>query len=943
MKVKTFFIIIFSIILLTFPVIVLGTYDETNIVPQNDIPLVIIRIDESEETIQAAIEDDPEHEYGNIEDMNSSKHHTTRCVGTIEIVLPDGYESEYDLSNHPTGEQKLSYIRGRGNSTWMISSKKPYKIKYDKKQDVLGMGKNKEWALLANSFDPTLTHNAIMSWFGEEMVMEFTPKMLPVDVVMIGSESGTTYLGSYYLAELTDIGNNRIEIPELDENETENITGGYLLSLYYYDQDFKEPENTVFETEYSKIKFINENPYFDEGELTQGQELQRTYIRDYVNQIDNLIMNNDIIDENIHNQIAELMDLKSTADFWLMQEFFVNFDGYKTSSNYLYKKENGKLYWGPLWDFDLMLYMVDADELVQATGFNRSLPFKWLDRLRSNDPLFVELLKSEWEVMNEKLIELTKEDGVLNQLKERQRKAWDANYELWKEANYYGNETSIDEEFEKLYRIVDYRRNWFNDNIDNIGKVYSTVTYEIDGEIVKTETVRTESLLETIDLKPQKDGLLFDGWADKETNEKVEEYAIILKDITLVPRFVSSEEIKEKIDFYFSGYDVWVALEEGEYSRNSIKIFPDDHYELITNNIIWTSSNEDVATVENDSVILHSIGETTITATLFDGTTKSYVLHVYGEEQEFNDDPQEVVFDKESYTLEVGETAQIVYNYNSDKPVNPNVYMDVSCEIDDESIVERDYLDFYVIKGLKEGETYVTITIFNNDTRTTITTKKIKVTVVSKKDNTDEDTTLDEPEEPKPEITYEFIEGANQKYTIGDNGATFKIDAEYSLFENGGKVYVDDKLVSAENYTSKSGSTVITFTKNFMNSLSVGEHSLKVVFNNDAIATTKFTVAKANTTSEGSTSTGTNTTKTSTTSDTNTAIKLNTSSTNITSKGTNLTNGNVGTTGTEKTKNTTSETPKTGDNIVVWIILMIVSTLVFLGTIILPKIWKAKQ
>ena len=77
-----------------------------------------------------------------------------------------------------------------------------------------------------------------------------------------------------------------------------------------------------------------------------------------------------------------------------IQEFTINYDAYKTSSNYLYKKQDGKLYWGPLWDFDLMLYMVDVDEPEQIKGFNQSLPFPWLDNLRSNDPEFIKLLKN---------------------------------------------------------------------------------------------------------------------------------------------------------------------------------------------------------------------------------------------------------------------------------------------------------------------------------------------------------------------------------------------------------------------------------------------------------------------------------------------------------------------------------------------------------------------
>ena len=88
---------------------------------------------------------------------------------------------------------------------------------------------------------------------------------------------------------------------------------------------------------------------------------------------------------------------------------------------------------------------------------------------------------------------------------------------------------------------------------------------------------------------------------------------------------------------------------------------------------------------------------------------------------------------------------------------------------------------------------------------------------------------------------YKFLEGENQNYTINkDNELKFRIDAEYSLFD---KVYIDNELVDANNYTSKEGSTIITFNKEYINNFSVGEHTLKVVFN-DGEATTKFSVLK---------------------------------------------------------------------------------------------------
>lgn len=94
-------------------------------------------------------------------------------------------------------------------------------------------------------------------------------------------------------------------------------------------------------------------------------------------------------------------------------------------------------------------------------------------------------------------------------------------------------------------------------------------------------------------------------------------------------------------------------------------------------------------------------------------------------------------------------------------------------------------------------------------------------------------------------IEYEVIEGADQKYIITkDTEAKFRIDAEYSLFTQRGKVYVDDELVDEENYTTEEGSTIVTLKQSYVDTLSVGEHTLKVTFADGGVATTNFTIAK---------------------------------------------------------------------------------------------------
>ena len=88
---------------------------------------------------------------------------------------------------------------------------------------------------------------------------------------------------------------------------------------------------------------------------------------------------------------------------------------------------------------------------------------------------------------------------------------------------------------------------------------------------------------------------------------------------------------------------------------------------------------------------------------------------------------------------------------------------------------------------------------------------------------------------------YKFTEGANQIYTIDESkNAIFRIDADFSLFD--GKLYIDGILVDAKNYKAESGSTVITLNKEYVDTLSVGEHTIKVEFSDNGSATAKFEV-----------------------------------------------------------------------------------------------------
>ncbi|MBR1417238.1 MAG: hypothetical protein IJ572_05415 [Bacilli bacterium] len=93
--------------------------------------------------------------------------------------------------------------------------------------------------------------------------------------------------------------------------------------------------------------------------------------------------------------------------------------------------------------------------------------------------------------------------------------------------------------------------------------------------------------------------------------------------------------------------------------------------------------------------------------------------------------------------------------------------------------------------------------------------------------------------------SYKFIDGANQTVNISNNSKLeFRVNIDYDEFITSGKVFIDGELVDPSNYTSKEGSTIITFNADFGKKLSAKEHTISVRVA-DGEATTKFTITNS--------------------------------------------------------------------------------------------------
>ena len=81
------------------------------------------------------------------------------CVPVVEIAVAGGADivskDEYlrvqvtIKENDQVVLQTAGKAKGRGNYTWHGYPKKPYKIKFDEKQEVCGFPENKDWVLLS--------------------------------------------------------------------------------------------------------------------------------------------------------------------------------------------------------------------------------------------------------------------------------------------------------------------------------------------------------------------------------------------------------------------------------------------------------------------------------------------------------------------------------------------------------------------------------------------------------------------------------------------------------------------------------------------------------------------------------------------------------------------------------------------------------------------------
>ena len=281
-------------------------------------------------------------------------------------------------------EESVTFIRGRGNWTWEKYPKKPYALKLEKKQSILGMPAHKRWVLLA--LYRGFIGNALMFEATRRApTMPWAPRGQFVELVLNGK-----FQGLYFLCEQIKIDPNRVPIEKMDPKDVTYpaVSGGYLLEYdELYDEEFKfksdkfnlpvqikEPNDTLPEAQFDYIQgFINDM----EAEIKKIGSSQESHYGDY-------------------------LDVENFAEYWLILETICNYEAYKPRSVKMYKGRDGsdspngtvcKLKAGPLWDQEL--FLVDRQFNSKDMYY-----YKYLFK----DPVFVQAVKARWAIYKDNIL-----------------------------------------------------------------------------------------------------------------------------------------------------------------------------------------------------------------------------------------------------------------------------------------------------------------------------------------------------------------------------------------------------------------------------------------------------------------------------------------------------------------------------------------------------------
>ena len=353
-------------------------------------------------------------------------------------VIDNGKGAKNTIYDTPTDYDGDIGIEIRGQSSQMFP-KKSYSVEIrneageDSTVALLGMPAESDWVLYAPYSDKTMLRNALTYYFGAKLG-QWQPRFRFCEVYLDGN-----YNGVYLLIEKIKRDKNRVDINKLkvDEVSGDDLTGGYIVRVDKLDGLTADD----YFYSYPQTTFMNARRYAFSYYYPKAEDIvaeQKNYIHNFITGFENMLNGNQFADPV--SGYPNYIDILSFIDVQIMSELGNNVDAYRYST-YFYKdkdSDGGKLFAGPLWDFNLAYGNVDyapdflATDKWVYTHFGPDEPncMHWWFRLMQDEPYRKELFDRWTELRNSSF----NNDSLSNYIDEQVEMLGDAidrNFKRW--------------------------------------------------------------------------------------------------------------------------------------------------------------------------------------------------------------------------------------------------------------------------------------------------------------------------------------------------------------------------------------------------------------------------------------------------------------------------------------------------------------------------------
>ena len=236
-------------------------------------------------------------------------------------------------------------VRGRGNASWKLYPKKPYKIKFTEKQSPFGFSNNKDWILLADYTDKSQMRTAYMSELSSAVGFDFSINYKHVELYLNGE-----YQGIYQLTDPVEKAKHRVNVED----------DGFIIE----DDTYYKDEFYYFTTDFENANYTFKYPKLDDLGAVEANSENIEFIKNYVNKLEPSLA----LLEKDENDLTytKYIDTDSYAKWYIVAELTGNLD---PNLYYVLPSRNSKMKMMPFWDSEWSLGL--------ACKGNKANPYGW--------------------------------------------------------------------------------------------------------------------------------------------------------------------------------------------------------------------------------------------------------------------------------------------------------------------------------------------------------------------------------------------------------------------------------------------------------------------------------------------------------------------------------------------------------------------------------------